>query len=325
MSDTANFADIVTAASRIKGYATRTSLIESPFINEKLGGRALFKPECLQKTGSFKFRGAINTINALSDQQKKKGVVAFSSGNHAQGVAHAAQLAGIPAVIIMPADAPKIKIENTRAYGAEVILYDRYNEDREAIGLKVQEERGSYLIKPYDAELTLTGQGTAGLEIAEDCKAMGIDPDQLLSPCGGGGLMAGLCLAMAETFPETKLYGVEPADFDDTKRSLETGCYEENDPSARSICDALLSPSPGKITFPINQNRLSGGLSVTDEEVKHAMRIAFRDLKLVVEPGGVVALAALLAGKIDTKDKTTIIVLSGGNVDDEMYRSILAE
>ncbi|MTI08911.1 threonine ammonia-lyase [Curvivirga aplysinae] len=325
MSESANFADVVTAANRIKGYATRTSLIESPFINERLGGRVLFKPECLQKTGSFKFRGAVNTINALSDKQKQKGVVAFSSGNHAQGVAHAAQLAGIPAVIIMPADAPRIKIENTRAYGAEVILYDRYNEDREAIGIRVQEERGSYLIKPYDAELTLTGQGTAGLEIAEDCKELGINPDQLLSPCGGGGLMAGLCLAMTETLPETKLYGVEPADFDDTKRSLETGCYEENDPSARSICDALLSPSPGKITFPINQHKLSGGLSVTDDEVKHAMRIAFRDLKLVVEPGGVVALAALLAGKIDTINKTTIVVLSGGNVDDEMYRSILAE
>ncbi|RED53459.1 threonine ammonia-lyase [Aestuariispira insulae] len=318
------FSDILQAAERIKGKAVRTPLLESPILNEQLGARVLFKPENLQRTGSFKYRGATNTIQALSDEQRRNGVTAFSSGNHAQGVAAAAKEAGIPATIVMPKDAPSIKIRNTRAYGADIILYDRYTEDREAIGQRVSEETGATLIKPYDASLTITGQGTIGLEIAEQAAEMSLQPDIILAPCGGGGLMSGIALASEELLPKTELYAVEPAGFDDTVRSLASGTRETNSAGARSFCDALLSPSPGEITFPINQKLLKGAVSVTDEEVTEAVKLAFGQMKLVVEPGGAVGLAAVLAGKIDIRQKTIIVVLSGGNVDAELFRTILA-
>lgn len=317
--------DIHEAATRIKGKVTVTSLLESPLLNERLGARVLVKPECLQKTGSFKYRGATNSIAALSDEQKTKGVVAFSSGNHAQGVAAAAREANVPAVIVMPKDAPTVKIANTRAYGAEVILYDRYTEDREAIGDRISKERGATLIKPYDALTTIAGQGTIGLEVAQQCEELGVKPSAILLPCGGGGLVAGTALAVHHEMPGTNVFAVEPEGFDDTARSLISGNRESNNPSARSYCDALLSPTPGAITFPINQQLLSGGLVVSDEDVAYAMQVAFNDLKVVVEPGGAVGLAALLSGKLDIQDKTVVVVLSGGNVDAELFRRVLSE
>ena len=315
--------DLKAAHQRIQDRIVRTPLLESPLLNERLEARILFKAECLQKTGSFKYRGATNNIRSLSADQKKKGVVAFSSGNHAQGVAAAAREAGVPAVIVMPKDAPSIKIRNTRAYGADIILYDRYKEDREAIGQQISEERGATMIKPYDAPLTIAGQGTAGLEIIEQAIEMDARPDLLLSPCGGGGLMAGLSLAIKDHFPDCALYAVEPEGFDDTRRSLDSGERETNSASARSFCDALLSPSPGEITFPINQTHLDAALTVSDEEVSEAMAFAFNQLKLVVEPGGAVGLAAILSNKIAVKGKTAIVVLSGGNVDAALFRTIL--
>lgn len=317
--------DIRVAAERITGKAVFTPLLESPLLNDRLGARILVKPECLQKTGSFKYRGGTNSIAALSQEQRAKGVVAFSSGNHAQGVAAAAREAGVPAVIVMPKDAPAIKISNTKAYGAEVILYDRYTEDREAIGERIREERGATLIKPYDALLTIAGQGTLGLEVAEQCRALDAVPSMMLLPCGGGGLVAGTALAMHHEMPDTEIYAVEPEDFDDTTRSLQSGNRETVAANARSYCDALLTPMPGAMTFPINQQLLAGALTVSDEDVAYAMQIAFNDLKLVVEPGGAVALAALLSGKADIQGKTVVAVLSGGNVDPELYRRVLAE
>ena len=319
------FDDILAAAERIQDRVVRTPLLESMFLNERFNARILFKPENLQKTGSFKYRGATNTIRALSDEQKRNGVTAFSSGNHAQGVAAAAREAGVRATIVMPKDAPSIKVRNTRAYGAEIVLYDRYQEDREIICQRICDQQGATMIKPYDAALTIAGQGTIGLEIAEQAGEMGISPEVLLSPCGGGGLMAGIALACENRLPDVRLYGVEPEGFDDTLRSLKSGTREQNDPAARSFCDALLSPSPGEITFPINQRLLAGGLSVSDEEVTEAIAFAFSQLKLVVEPGGAVCLAAILSGKIDVEGKTVIVVLSGGNIDGELFRTILAQ
>lgn len=310
--------DIHAAASRISGQAVRTPLLESPLLNERIGGRLLVKPECLQKTGSFKFRGAFNKVSALGDAAKQ-GVLAYSSGNHAQGVAYSAKLLGVKATIIMPKDAPEIKIANTKAYGADVILYDRYSESREEIGLKITQQTGAALVKPYDDPFIMAGQGTAGLEITAQCDEIGAVPNSILVCCGGGGLTAGVATAIKSWHSETKIFAVEPEDFDDTARSLKDGTITGNDPSARSICDALLTQAPGDLTFPINRRYLSGVLTVSDDEVLEAMKIAFTDLKLVVEPGGAVALAAALNAKIDVAGKTTAIVISGGNVDTDQF------
>lgn len=314
------YADIEAAAGRLYGNAVRTPLLESPALDDLLAGRVLLKPETLQFGGSFKFRGAYNRISQLTAEEKKRGVVAFSSGNHAQGVALAARIMRTPALIVMPSDAPRLKIEATRAYGAEVRLYDRYTEDREAIARAIAAERGSVVVPSYDDVHIIAGQGTVGLELAEQ----GDDLDVVLCPVGGGGLIAGLSTAVLHEYPNAAIYGVEPAAFDDTRRSLESGRREHIDPAARSICDALQSPSPGEITFEINRRNLAGVLTVTDAEVAEAMRYAFATLKLVVEPGGAVALAAALAEKLDLAGRTTAIVLSGGNVDPELYASILS-
>ncbi|MGE5501949.1 MAG: threonine ammonia-lyase [Ignavibacteriales bacterium] len=314
------YADIEAAAGRLYGNAVRTPLLESPALDDLLAGRVLLKPETLQFGGSFKFRGAYNRISQLTAEEKKRGVVAFSSGNHAQGVALAARIMRTPALIVMPSDAPRLKIEATRAYGAEVRLYDRYTEDREAIARVIAAERGSVVVPSYDDVHIIAGQGTVGLELAEQ----GDDLDVVLCPVGGGGLIAGLSTAVLHEYPNAAIYGVEPAAFDDTRRSLESGRREHIDPAARSICDALQSPSPGEITFEINRRNLAGVLTVTDAEVAEAMRYAFATLKLVVEPGGAVALAAALAEKLDLAGRTTAIVLSGGNVDPELYASILS-
>jgi len=318
------FDDVLAAAQRIEGLAVRTPLLEIPALNDRVGGRILMKAETLQRTGSFKFRGAYNRISQIPEALRAGGVVAYSSGNHAQGVAAAAALLGLPAVIVMPADAPAIKVENTRGYGAEVVHYDRLKENREAIGEEIAVRRGATLVKPYDDPGVIAGQGTCGLEICEDAAARGLALDALLVCCGGGGLTAGCALSVEARSPTTEIYVVEPAEYDDTRQSLAAGHPVPHGPAAGSICDALLSPQPGDITFAVNGPRVAGGLTVTDAEVKAAMRFAFRTLKLVVEPGGAVCLAAVLAGKIDVAGRAVGLTLSGGNVDTELFRAVLA-
>ncbi len=321
---TVTFADIEAAAARLEGLAVRTPLIESPALNADLGARVLIKPETLQRGGAFKFRGAMNKIAQLDETQRQRGVVACSSGNHAQGVALAARMLGVPAVIVMPADAPAMKVANTREYGAEVIHYDRYTEDREAITNGLAQERGMTIVWPFDDEAVIAGQGTAGLELVQQADEIGARLNAVLIPVGGGGLAAGVSTAVRKLSPQTTILGVEPADFDDTRRSLESGQRESIDPSARGICDALQSPSPGKVTFPINQPNLDGVATVTDAEVAEAVRYAYATLKLVVEPGGAVGLAALLSGVVDVEDVTVGVVLSGGNIDPALFSRILA-
>jgi threonine dehydratase len=316
---------VIAAAQRIKGHAVRTPLLENSRLNERVGGRVLIKPECLQHSGSFKFRGAYNRLSQLDEAARRAGVVAWSSGNHAQGVADAARRLGIAATIVMPADAPTIKAANTRALGATIVPYDRRHESREAIATAIADERGAVLVPSFDDPHIIAGQGTVGLEIAEQARALGAAPESVLVCCGGGGLIAGTATALADAVPGARVYSVEPAGFDDTARSLVAGEAISNDPDASSICDALLAPSPGSLTFPINQRLLAGGLVVTDDEVRGAMRFAFETLKLVVEPAGAVALAALLSGRIDAKDRTTAVVLSGGNVDPELFAKVIAE
>lgn len=314
--------DIQDAAERLTSIIVRTPLISSPVLDELTGGRVLLKAENLQRTGSFKIRGAYNLLSQLTPGQAEKGVVAFSSGNHAQAVAAAGTMLGIDTTIVMPEDSPKIKIENTRKLGGTTVLYDRYTEDREEIAKAIVEERGCALVPPYNHEHIVAGQGTAGLEIFEQCQEAGVSPDQVLVSCSGGGLTAGCALAIKSLSPDTRLYAVEPEDFDDTRRSLQSGELETNDPSARTICDSLMSSPPGEITFEINRRLLTAALTVSDEEVREAVRFAFRNLKLVVEPGGAASLAAVLAGKIETRGKVTVAILSGGNTDAETFASI---
>jgi threonine dehydratase len=313
------------AAARIAGQAVLTPLLESPAVNARLGGRLLIKAEPLQRTGSFKFRGAYNTLSQLSPEGRRKGVVTWSSGNHAQGVAAAAQVLGIPALIVMPKDAPAIKIANTRGYGAEIVLYDRIRESREDIGTRIAGERGATIVAPYDEPHVIAGQGTCGLEIAAQAKAREIRLDAVLVCCGGGGLTAGCATALAAESPDTKIYAVEPAGFDDTGRSLTAGHRVANAPEAKSFCDALLAPTPGELTFAINRRLLAGAFAVSDREAAQAMAVAFADFKLVVEPGGAVALAAVLSGKYAIKGRTVAVVASGGNVDRETFSQALAQ
>ena len=312
---TVTIADIQRASERIKSYVVRTPLLESELLNEQLNGRVLFKPECLQRTGSFKIRGALNKLSSLTSEQRQRGVIAYSSGNHAQGVATAAKIFNISAKIVMPSDAPTLKIANTRAYGAATILYDRYNEDRVQIAEDIAKEEGLTVIRPYDDVSIIAGQGVVGLEIVEQVAALEVQPDAILCPCGGGGLISGLATAVKASLPKVQVYAVEPAGFEDTQRSLIAGERLSNAPEARSICDAIVTECPGQITFAINRVLLSGGLVVSEADVIRALAEAFIRLKLVVEPGGVVGLAALLAGHYDLKGKTAVVVLSGGNID----------
>ena len=314
------FADVEAAAERLAGVARRTPLLESDLLNDQVGGRLLVKAEPLQRTGSFKFRGAYNTISQLGGRP----IVAFSSGNHAQGVALAAKLLDVPATIIMPSDAPKIKQENTRAYGAELRLIDRYRDNREEIGAEIARTTGAALVRPYDEPMVIAGQGTVGLEIAEQADEIGASLDAVVICCGGGGLAGGSCLALHELCPNASLYSAEPNGFNDTMRSLKAKERVGNEPGAKSICDALMAPMPGEITFPINQLYLTGGLAVSDDEVLGAMATAFQMLKLVLEPGGAVALAAVLSGKIEIEGRTVAVVASGGNVDQITFQRALA-
>ncbi|MEZ5669535.1 MAG: threonine/serine dehydratase [Alphaproteobacteria bacterium] len=323
MSAAVTLEDVRAAAGRLAGLAVRTPLLESTLLNRRAGCRLLVKPEPLQRTGSFKFRGAYNAVSQIPPADRPKGVVAVSSGNHAQGVAAAAQLLGVPATIVMPADAPAIKRANTEAYGATVVPYERFGESREDIAARIQAETGAEMVSPFDDLRVIAGQGTVGLEIAEDAARLGIALDAVLTPVGGGGLIAGTATAVAALAPDTKIYGVEPAGFDDTRRSLAAGERLSVDPDARSFCDALLRPTPGEITFPINRRLLAGGVAVSDAETAEAMRVAFDTLKLVVEPGGAVALAAVLTGKLDVAGRTVVVVLSGGNVDAALFARVL--
>lgn len=317
--------DVRDAARLISGHAVRTPLLEYAALNAKAGRRVLVKFEGAQHTGSFKFRGAYNRLARIADDAKPAGVVAWSSGNHAQGVAAAAKLLNMPAVIVMPADAPAIKVANTRAFGADVIFYDRLTESREDIATALSIEKGATLVPSFDDPFIIAGQGTIGLEIMEQSLAAGAKIEQVLVCCGGGGLVAGIATAIKSMSPDVSLYCVEPAAFDDTARSLRSGQREAIAKGAASICDALLAPSPGTMTFPINKALLSGGLSVTDDQVKAAMRFAFEHMKLVVEPGGAVALAAILHGIAPPVNGPSAIVISGSNVDPDSYASILSE
>ncbi|MDP9573592.1 UNVERIFIED_ORG: threonine dehydratase [Agrobacterium larrymoorei] len=320
-----DIAMIEAARQRMNGEAIRTPLMSSPFLDEIAGRKILIKPECLQRTGSFKFRGGWSAVSALEPEVRKRGVIAFSSGNHAQGVALAASLHGVPAVIIMPRDAPKIKIENTKAYGAEVVLYDRANEDRDAIGATLSEERGLTLIRPYDEPLVIAGQGTVGLEIAEQAQEAGIDTAEVLVCCGGGGLTSGVALALEAKAPGLKVRTAEPEHFDDVARSLTSGKIERNAALSGSICDAIVTPQPGNITFPILKRLCGAGIAVTEEEALRAMVLAFQRLKIVVEPGGAVALAAALFHGDELETDSVIAVASGGNVDSAIMANALSK
>ena len=317
-------ADIDAAAQVLAPYAVRTPLLSSPALDERVGARVLLKPEMLQRTGSFKFRGAFNKISSIPMSEREGGVVAFSSGNHAQGVAAAARLLNMQATIVMPADAPLSKRERTKGYDAEVVLYDRDREDREAIASAIAAKRGATLVPPYDDSKIIAGQGTIGLEIANDLTALGINPDIVVAPASGGGLIAGIATAIKARFPQTSLMSAEPEGFDDHARSLRAGKREPHRAEGRTICDALMASIPGELTFAINQRLLSQGVTASDDEVAVAVSFVFRELKLVVEPGGAVGLAALLAGRIKARGKTVVIVLSGGNVDADLFARLIA-
>ena len=314
---------IRSARRRLDGHVRLTPIISSPFLDKIAGRRILIKAECLQHTGSFKYRGAWAAISALDEGSRKNGVVAYSSGNHAQAIAAVAKEFGVPAVIVMPSDAPSLKIENTRAYGAEVVIYDRYKEVREEIGLKIASVRGLTLIKPYDDENVIAGQGTLGLEIASQVRAEGVRTADVLVCCGGGGLASGVALALSEEMPELRVRPCEPEFYDDTARSLISGNREINEKHKNSICDAILTPTPGEITFPILARFAGPGLVVSEKEVLIAMSEAFRRLKLVTEPGGVVALASALSRRNEIETEAVVVVITGGNVDPKTFSRAL--
>jgi len=316
---------VYAAADRLKGKAIRTPLIENAALNEAAGGRILVKAEVLQHYGAFKFRGAYNLISQLNEEERAKGVLAWSSGNHAQGVAYAAKLLGVEATILMPADAPSIKMENVRALGAHVLTYDRYSEDREEIAAAIVKERGLAVAPPFDHPHTIEGQATVALETFEDAVRRGLSLDRFIVCCGGGGLTAGCATVLEDLSPATEVHIAEPEGFDETWSSIRDGVRHRADPKRRTICDAIATPTPGRITLPIMQRLVKGGASLTEDEIKAAMRFAFKTLKLVVEPGGAAALAAVLTRKVDCSGKIAAITLSGGNVDPALFSTILAE
>ena len=320
-----DFARIEAAAARLAPVVRRTPLLSSPFLDEIAGRRVLVKAECLQHTGSFKFRGGYAAVSALDPVTRARGVIAYSSGNHAQGVALAARMHGVPAVIVMPNDAPALKIENTGALGAEVVLYDRPGgESREAVGDRIAGARGLTLIRPYDEPEVIAGQGTCGLELAEQARAEGVEAADVLVCCGGGGLSSGIALALEARAPGLRVRPCEPEGFDDVARSLEEGARLSVNALTGSICDAILTPSPGEITFPILQRLAGPGIVVSDAECLAAMRAAFLRLKIVLEPGGAAALAAALYRSDAVAGDAVLVVATGGNVDADVFAKALA-
>jgi len=319
------FDDLLAARRRLAQLACLTPLIEHPALNQVAGGRVLLKAENLQRVGAFKFRGAYNKIAQIDAATFPGGVVACSSGNHAQGVAAAASLRGLRSAIVMPADAPRLKIERTKAFGGEVVTYDRSSDDRDAIARKICATRGAAYVHPFDDKDVIAGQGTVGLEMMEQASAIGAPPDLVLVGASGGGLISGVAIAVKEKSPATQIWSVEPAGFDDLARSLQNGQRERNAQLSGSICDALLAATPGEMTFEVARRHLSGGLAVSDAEARAAVRFAFRELKLVLEPGGAVSLAAILAGKIALNGRTVAAVLSGGNIDPALFADIIQD
>jgi threonine dehydratase len=319
------FEDILAARGRLGQLAHRTPLIEHAALNARAGGRVLLKAENLQRVGAFKFRGAYNKVAQIDTAAFPGGVVACSSGNHAQGVAAAAALRGIRSAIVMPADAPRVKIARTRAYGAEVVAYDRVTQDREQIARELCSARHAAYVHPFDDRDVIAGQGTAGLEMMEQAAELGVTPDMVLVGASGGGLVSGVAIAVKEKSPSTLIYSVEPCGFDDFARSLKGGRRERNPALAGSICDALLAATPGELTFAVAQRYLAGGICVSDEEAKAAVGYAFEELKLVVEPGGAVSLAAILAGKLVLQGRTAAVMLTGGNVDPAVFAAIIQD
>ncbi len=323
--DAITIADIHAAAGRLAGHARKTPLLESPFLNEIAGRRVLIKAECLQRTGSFKFRGGWSALSALDPDVRARGVIAYSSGNHAQGVAHAAELHGVPAVIVMPEDAPALKLANTRAHGAEVVTYDRVNrESREAVGEKIAAERGLTLIRPYDEPMVMAGQGTCGLEIAEQARKAGVEKADVLVCCGGGGLTSGIALALEAEAPGLRVRPIEPDAGDDVTRSLVSGVRETVQIPVPSICDAIVTPQAGELTFPVMHRLCGPGITVSDDEALRAMAAIFLRLKLVAEPGGAVAVAAALFHRDALEGDAVICTISGGNADPAMFQKALA-
>ncbi|HYE52817.1 MAG TPA: threonine/serine dehydratase [Azospirillaceae bacterium] len=316
--------DVEDAGRRLAGQAVPTPLLRSDALDAAVGGMVLVKAEPLQVTGSFKFRGAYNRLSRIPEAERGRGVVAWSSGNHAQGVAEAARRLGIPAAIVMPSDAPRIKVDNTRHLGAEVVFYDRTTEDREVIARRLCAERGAVLVPSYDDFHIIAGQGTVGLEIGRQARELGLTVDACVVNCSGGGLATGTAMGLRLSFPEASVHTAEPAGFDDMARSLAKGERVRNAATGGSACDALLTVTPGDMTFPLAQRLLGEGFAVTDEECFAAMRFAFRHLKLVVEPGGAAALAAVLTGRLDCRGRTVAVVASGGNVDPELYARVVA-
>ncbi len=319
------FADIEAAAQQIAGQAMRTPLLTSSRLDTFTGGTVHLKAENMQRVGAFKFRGAYNAVSRVPEDAARDGIVTTSSGNHAQGIAEAARLCGMPATIVMPEDAPEIKVAGVQRSGGKIVTYDRANEDREAVAHRLLEQDGGVFIHPYDNPHIIAGQGTAGLEVAQDFRAANQAIDTVLVPCGGGGLTAGTCLAIHAFFPHAKIYAVEPEGFDDTARSLASGKRERNSTSAGSICDSLLSMSPGELTFPINTAHLHDVLVVSDDEARTAVRFAWDALKTVVEPGGAVALAAVLTRKVNVEGQSVVVLLSGGNIDATLFAEIITD
>jgi threonine dehydratase len=322
--DLPTYQDVLAARDRIAGRIVRTPMLRNALLDERTGATVLVKPEPLQRTGSFKLRGATNATLKLSDAQRAAGLVTHSSGNHGQAVACAAASVGARATVFMPLDAPGIKVESTRRWGAEIIQYDRLRDNREALSAAFAERTGAIVVPPYDHPDVIAGQGTAALELAQDAAAAGLTMDALLVCTGGGGLIGGCALAMSGASPGTKVVAVEPEDWDDTGRSLAEGHRVANAPGGSLLCDALLAPMPGELTFAVNQAHVAGATSVSDAAVLAAMAFAFTHLKLVVEPGGAVALAALLSGRYAAKGQVVGIVISGGNVDPAVFGRALA-
>ncbi|WP_291842738.1 threonine/serine dehydratase [Maricaulis sp.] len=316
--------DILDAADRLAGHAVVTPLLSNDRLDAETGARIFVKAECLQRTGSFKFRGAFNRISRLTDAEKQCGILAYSSGNHAQGVAAAARINGTTAKILMPEDAPRSKVEGVLFWGGEVVTYDRATESREAMGQAIADAEGRILVPPYEDPFIIAGQGTAGLEAAEQLEVLGATPDLVVCCAGGGGLIAGVGLAMRDAFPGVEIWAAEPEGFDDHRRSLASGQRETNERLTGSICDAIITPTPGALTWALNSTQLTGGAAISDDDALDAMAAAWRHLKIVVEPGGVAALAAVLSGKIDIAGKTVCVLATGGNVDRAVFERALA-